>query len=105
MTQAQFDHLIAIDKHLAKRIEFYGNQQRFPGIPDCLTRDAEAGWKVAQMAIDLCITNLHTDPEFPTHAPGQICDNDGGGCRACEYTESILLEYLLQAFPLELIKP
>lgn len=36
-------------------------------------------------AIDLCIANLHIDPTLGLE--GEICDNDGRGCRACEYTE------------------
>ena len=63
--------------------------------------NAEAGWRSTLAAIDLCIANLHTDPEFPTHAPDHICDNDGQGCRACGYTERILLDSILAAWPIE----
>lgn len=61
--------------------------------------NAEAGWRATRAAIALCIANLHTDPEFPTHEAGEICDNDGQGCRACGYTERILLQSILAAFP------
>ncbi len=66
--------------------------------------NAEAGWRATRAAIALCIANLHTDPEFPTHEDGEICDNDGQGCRACGYTERMLLEPILAAFPLESLK-
>lgn len=66
--------------------------------------NAEAGWRSTLKAIDLCIANLHTDPEFPTHERGEICDNDGRGCRACEYTERMLLGPLLAEWPIESLK-
>lgn len=47
---------------------------------------AEAGWRATIAAIDLCLANIHTDPEFGHD--GEVCDNDGRGCRACSYTVS-----------------
>lgn len=58
MTPAQLDHLKLIDAHCAKRIAFYGQGQRFPAIPDCLTRDAESGWKATRAAINAMFESM-----------------------------------------------
>lgn len=79
MTPAQLDHLRRIDAHCAKRIAFYGNDQRFPAIPDCLTQDAEAGWKATRAVIQ---TLLNCNPVTGTGSPS-----------------SLLLESVLAAFP------
>ena len=55
------EKLKAIRAKCVKRIEFYGNGKRFPGIPDCLLESAEAGWRATIAAIDACITD---DPTF-----------------------------------------
>lgn len=63
MSTEQLDKLRRIEAHCAKRIAFYGNGQRFPAIPDCLTQDAEAGWRATQIAIKTLLE--YTGPLTP----------------------------------------
>lgn len=132
MTPSQLDHLRRIDAHLtnllenAKKrtpgkwvtdsrcvIDTYGvvtrtstgndeeDENNAAFIASC-AGSAEAGWKSTKDAIALCIANLHTDPEFPSHDPDWICDNDGRGCRACAYTQK-LADSIMANFPLPLV--
>lgn len=86
MTPSQLDHLRAIDALCAKRIAFYGNGQRFPAIPDCLTRDAEAGWRATRAAIYQGMWLLEMDQQ------GRLSLQDQGT------THQMLLD-ILAAFP------